>query len=406
MSSREEILELLARLTRPAERADAISLLTRVLGCEETLILIRDPNAGELIPAPGFPQTLPNARAWRDALERGPVPGTWRAEVCSPIHRRAMEAMIVRPDEDCALALLGGAPDRAVLPQIDGVLRIAAAALRNEHIAAVKEAELRAALKATADVAQLALALDQARGELRSTVDALVERTTELTQFNSDLQRLSYVISHDLQEPLRMISTFGQLLRRKYDGELDADAHEYLAYMIDGAKRMKALIEDVLAYSRVGDPENRPFGRVGMADALKTALVNLQLPIGETSAVITSSDLPVVRGDEIQMVRLFQNLIGNAIKYRSDEPPRIHVSAARTDGEWVFCVEDNGIGVESPYVEHVFGMFKRLHGSDIPGTGMGLAICRRIVERHGGRIWIEPPRERGTKVCFTMPATE
>jgi light-regulated signal transduction histidine kinase (bacteriophytochrome) len=312
----------------------------------------------------------------------------------------------VRPDDDCALAALGGAPDQAILEQAGAVLRIAAAALRNEHIAAVKAAELLAARKATADVAQLALALDQARGELRDTIDALVDRTTELTQFNSDLQRFSYVISHDLQEPLRMISTFGQLLRRKYDGELDADAHEYLGYMVDGAKRMKALIEDVLAYSRTGNPESHRFGRVEMADALKTALVNLQVPIDETSAVITSSDMPVVRGDEIQMVRLFQNLIGNAIKYRSDQPPRIHVSAARTDGQWMFCVEDNGIGVEPPYVEHVFGMFKRLHGSDIPGTGMGLAICRRIVERHGGRIWIEPSRERGTKVCFTIPAAE
>lgn len=192
--------------------------------------------------------------------------------------------MILRPDEACALAALGGATDAAIPGHVGPMLRIAAAALRNEHIAAVKEAELVAARKAAADVEMLARALDQARGDLRNTVDALVDRTTELTQFNSDLQKFSYVVSHDLQEPLRTISTFGQLLQRKYDGQLDADAHEYLTYMIDGARRMKALIEDVLAYSRVCDPENRPFGSVRMADAFKTALVNLQLPIDETSA--------------------------------------------------------------------------------------------------------------------------
>jgi len=403
---RDELLEISARLTRPEGRAEAIAQLVRVLECEEAVIFIRDPDARELIPAPGFPQTLPEARTWRQALKRSPPPGIWRARVCSPVRKQPVDATIVRPDEACALAALGGSTDPALLAQAVPVLQITAAALLNEHVACIKEAELAAARKATSDATELARALDQARGELRNTVDALVDRTTELTQFNSDLQRFSYVISHDLQEPLRMIASFGQLLRRKYDGKLDAEAQEYLGYMIEGAKRMKALIEDILTYARVGDPEKRPFARVEMADALKTALVNLQFSITETSAIVTSSELPAVRGIEIQMVQLFQNLIGNSIKYRSEETPRIHISASRADGEWMFCVEDNGIGVEPAYREHVFGMFKRLHARDIPGTGIGLAICRRIVERHGGRIWLEQARPRGTRVCFTMPAID
>jgi signal transduction histidine kinase len=406
LSIRDELLEISARLTRPEGRAEAIAQLARVLECEEAIIFIRDPDARELIPAPGFPQTLPEARMWRQALKQSPPPGSWRARVCSPVRKQQLDATILRPDEACALAALGGSTDPALLAQAGPVLRITAAALLNEHVACIKEAELAAARKATSDAAELARALDQARGELRNTVDALVDRTTELTQFNSDLQRFSYVISHDLQEPLRMIANFGQLLRRKYDGKLDAEAHEYLGYMIDGAKRMKALIEDILTYARVGDPEKRPFDRVEMADALKTALINLQFSISETSAAVTSSELPAVRGIEIQMVQLFQNLIGNAIKYRSEETPRIHISASRAGGEWMFCVEDNGIGVEPAYLEHVFGMFKRLHASNIPGTGIGLAICRRIVERHGGKIWLEPARPRGTRVCFTMPAID
>jgi signal transduction histidine kinase len=236
--------------------------------------------------------------------------------------------------------------------------------------------------------------------------DYLVERKKSeeaLERSNEDLERFAYAASHDLKEPLRLIGSYVQLLKKRYAGEMGEDADEYINYVVSSVKRMDELIGDLLAYSRVGTSE-RNFEENDCEAILKWTIMNLQMAINETGALVTYDPLPTVCGDQSQMVQLFQNLLSNAIKYRGEEPPRIHVSAVRQKDEWVFSVRDNGLGIDPKYHKQVFGIFKRLHGRERPGTGIGLAICQRIVERHGGRLWVESEPGRGSTFFFTIPA--
>jgi len=238
----------------------------------------------------------------------------------------------------------------------------------------------------------------------RRAEERLGKLNGELRRSNEELQQFAYVASHDLQEPLRMVSSYTQLLQEVYGEQLDEDAHKWIHYAVDGANRMQRLIEDLLSYSRVAT-KGHDFERVDSHAALGQALVNLQQGIEESEAIVTNSDLPEVSADPVQLVQLFQNLIGNAIKYRSDIPPHVHVTAARRDGLWEFAVSDNGIGIDARFQERVFAIFQRLHTRrEYPGTGIGLAICRRIVERHGGTIWFESEPGHGTIFRFTLLA--
>ena len=234
--------------------------------------------------------------------------------------------------------------------------------------------------------------------------EALVRQARDLARSNADLQHFAYVTSHDLQEPLRMIASFAELLAQRYRGKLDTDADEFIGYIIGGAQRMDALIRDLLAYSRVVNTEGIAYHPVEMEGTLHWARMNLQKVIGETGATITHDKLPVVLGDQVQLVQLLQNLISNAIKYRSEEKPLIHLSAERSDAEWIISVRDNGIGIAPEYHDRIFGVFKRLHGRDYPGTGIGLAICKAVVEKHGGRIWVESQAGQGATFRFTVAA--
>ena len=208
----------------------------------------------------------------------------------------------------------------------------------------------------------------------------------ELKRSNKELEQFAYVASHDLQEPLRMVSSFTQLLEKQYKDELDETAVEYINFAVDGAKRMQLLINDLLAYSRVTRKSNE-FEMVNLEKVLDEVLFNLEIVIDENQAIITRKSLPEIQSDYGQMVQLFQNLIGNALKYRSEETPEIHISALKEDDNWLFSVEDNGIGIESEYFEQIFQIFRRLHTHDEhKGTGIGLAITKRIVEHHSGRI--------------------
>jgi signal transduction histidine kinase len=234
------------------------------------------------------------------------------------------------------------------------------------------------------------------------TVD-LSNANAALTRSNAELEQFAYVASHDLQEPLRMISSYVQLIARRYRTRLDSDADEFIAFAVEGADRMQRMINDLLALSRIGT-RGRSFGRVATHDVLAAAVSNLQVAIDEARAAITHDPLPVLVADEGQLVQLFQNLIGNAIKFRREAPPAIHVSATDAGSEWVFAVSDNGIGIEREYFDRVFVIFQRLHGKErYPGTGIGLAICKKIVERHGGRIWVESEVGAGTRVSFSLP---
>ena len=230
------------------------------------------------------------------------------------------------------------------------------------------------------------------------------ERTADLRRSNEDLQQFAYVSSHDLQEPLRTIISYTQLLEHRYGKSLDADAREFMAYVVDAAQRMSVLINDLLSYSRVVNVESLPLRPVSVPGVVEAVRLNLLKAINESAATVTYTDLPSVLGDETRLVQLFQNLIGNAIKYRGPDPPRIHISAEDLGDEWLFSVSDNGIGIDPAYHERVFGLFKRLHGRDVPGTGLGLAICRKIAEKHHGKIWVESELGKGSVFRFTLPA--
>lgn len=239
--------------------------------------------------------------------------------------------------------------------------------------------------------------------ERKRAEELLLRQAEELRRSNAELQQFAYVASHDLQEPLRMVSSFTQLLARRYRGRLDADADDFIAYAVDGANRLQTLINDLLAYSRVG--RQGPALELVDCDAVvDRAIESLQMAIAESGATVTHDPLPTVRADASQLVQVFLNLIGNAVKYRSAEPPQIHVSAERGAAEWIFSVCDNGIGVEPQYAERIFIIFQRLHSrEEFSGSGIGLAICKKIVERHGGRIWVESLPGRGSRFMFTIP---
>ncbi len=237
----------------------------------------------------------------------------------------------------------------------------------------------------------------------RELEEKLKRQSEALARSNRDLEEFAYVASHDLQEPLRMVVSFTQLLSRRYKGRLDAEADEFIAFAVDGAKRMQRLINDLLAYSRL-DRREAGAASASAADAVEAALASLQTLIKETEARVEVGPLPLVRVDPGQLGQLFQNLIGNAIKFRApDRPPVIRIGAERDGTLWRFRVEDNGIGVDPRYFEKVFVIFERLHGMEVPGTGIGLALCRKIVGRHGGKIWIESEKGRGAVLCFTLP---
>lgn len=239
--------------------------------------------------------------------------------------------------------------------------------------------------------------------ERQRAEQVLAERSRELARSNAELERMAYVASHDLQEPLRMVASYVQLLERRYTGQLDADAHEFIGYAVDGAKRMQALIDDLLAISRV-DTKARPMQAVNLNDVLATALRSLRIAIEESGARIDAAQLPAVRGDAAQLAQLFQNLLANAFKF-CREAPRVAITAEQDGAMWRISVRDNGIGIAPEYRARVFGMFQRLHGvRAYPGTGIGLAICQKIVERHGGAIHAEGAQDGGSVFVFTLPA--
>jgi hypothetical protein len=258
----------------------------------------------------------------------------------------------------------------------------------------------------------------QAENQLRQTL-------ADLARSNTDLERFAYVASHDLREPLRMVTSFVQLLAERYRGQLDADADEFIGFAVDGAQRMERLINDLLAYSRVG-AHGAPPQPIDADVALDDALWNLDLAITDAGAIVTHDPLPTVMADPIQLTQLFQNLISNAVKFRGSAPPLVHVSAMREGkgageqggkgageisplqpGEWRFSVRDNGIGIDPKDHARIFGVFQRLHSrEEYPGTGIGLAVCQRIVERHGGRIWVESQLGQGTTFYFTLPNSD
>jgi PAS domain S-box-containing protein len=242
----------------------------------------------------------------------------------------------------------------------------------------------------------------EAEAELRRAHNELERKAAELERSNAELGQFAYVASHDLQEPLRMVSSYTQLLVRRYGERFDGDAREFMAYVVDGAARMKQLIEDLLAYSRVGT-RGREYHQVAVETSLRRAIGNLRAAIEEAGAAVTYDAMPTLEADDLQLTQLFQNLIGNALKFRSASVPRIHIFSKEKEHEWEFGVQDNGIGIEAQYFERIFMVFQQLHNKgEYPGTGIGLAICKKVVERHGGKVWVESQPGAGTTFHFTL----
>lgn len=250
----------------------------------------------------------------------------------------------------------------------------------------------------TAAAHVLAAAIERKRNEETLSIQA-----RELARSNAELEHFAHIASHDLQEPLRMVASYTQLLARRYKGRLDSDADEFIDFAVEGAVQMQRLISDLLAYSRVGS-RGSPLVPTSCEVVLARTLANLQVAVEESAAVITHDPLPSVDGDMVQLVQLFQNLIANAIKFRSQEPPQIHIGAREAGEEWIFSVRDNGIGIDPKDFDRIFVIFQRLHGKmEYPGTGIGLTICKKIVERHKGRIWVDSQPGRGATFLFALP---
>ena len=238
--------------------------------------------------------------------------------------------------------------------------------------------------------------------ERKQMEERLKQITDEMQCSNTELEQFAYVISHDLQEPLRMVSSYTQLLAKRYSNKLDADADEFIAYAVDGAKRMQTLLHDLLEYSRVGT-RGKPFSLVNCEHIVEQAMANLKIAIEECGASVSYDVLPTIMGDEGQLVRLFQNLIGNAIKFRQEEAPQVYISAQRRKNMVTFSVKDNGIGIDREHSQSIFEIFRRLHTKEeYPGTGMGLAICKKIVERHGGHISVQSQLGQGSTFYFSV----
>jgi len=267
------------------------------------------------------------------------------------------------------------------------------------------EARDSALVKAQTDLQRHVVDLQKEVSDRQRAEKGLAEKTAELQRSNAELEQFAYVASHDLQEPLRMVSSYTQLLARRYKDRLDGDALEFIGYAVDGVNRMQTLIRDLLQYSRVGT-RGKPLNAVECEPVFVDAVKNLQAAIEESGARISHDPLPTVMADDTQLGQLFQNLIGNAIKYRDSKPPEVHMGCKKDGTHWLFFVRDNGIGIDPQYAERIFIIFQRLHAKgEYQGTGIGLSVCKKIVERHGGRIWVESAVGQGATFYFTLPAS-
>jgi len=249
-----------------------------------------------------------------------------------------------------------------------------------------------------------ALHEQQLRQQRREAEETLAQKVKELARSNQDLEQFAYVASHDLQEPLRMVAAYTQLLAEKYKGKLDEQADKYIHYAVDGATRMQTLVQDLLAFSRAGR-EGTEMSTTDCNIVVQQALLNLEAAVRDSGTQVKCMTLPTIHASGAQLRQVFQNLIGNAIKFRKPEPPVVQITAQKEGNEWLISIADNGIGISSDYLNDIFVIFHRLHTRDeYPGNGIGLAICKRIIERHGGRIWVESEKGNGTTFKFSLPA--
>ncbi len=403
-------IELVTPLTGPPElRFEAARLLGEHLGAADLLLFVTDPELGASLPPLGFPQTLQGGRLWRAFIQTCLRAGTAEAQLCYPTALDSRIAHGWAADDETVLVLFDGTPDHNRVAAVCSLLPLLGALYRNERMAFSAAGQAKVARESAAHAKKLADALDYIRAELQTALavqqEQIAERKKaeeELANSNAALERFAHTAAHDLQEPLRTIHSYAELLSHRFDADLTGDGQRFINFITTGAKRMEALIRALLRYA---EASSAPIvlEPVDIEETLRSAKENLRVTFDESGASLTHGKLPTVLGDPMQILQLFQNILSNALKYRSEKVPCILVSAQIQGKNAVFSITDNGIGISHEYHKTIFVSFQRLHGKEYSGTGLGLASCQRIVERHGGRLWVESEIGKGSTFYFMLP---
>ena len=407
-----DIVTLAASLVGEDRRAGAARELADLIGAEHVVFFVADPEINVLLAARGFPQILPEPTAWRAFLEK--IQQTGRCDgPLTYLDQEEDHPCIGLGGPGAAIVLIGGAPDPATFEDILRLLPLISAVFSSEHIATNARAVSLLARNAVKGLREQAKSLEQTRRiaseDLRARRQAemqLEAKAKELERSNEDLQQFAAVASHDLQEPLRMVTNYLSLVEHRAAKDLDEKARSHIAYAIDGATRMSKLIRALLEFAQVGTAE-RDFTMVPMEVVVREAIHNLSQRIADTKARVTVGEMPSLFGAHVLLVQLIQNLVGNAVKFsRPGLAPAVEVTAVRSGDVWEIAVADNGIGIDVLHLEKIFGVFKRLHRIDeYEGTGIGLATCRRIATIHHGRIWVESQKGVGSRFVVALPAS-
>lgn len=406
-------IDLVAPLTGdPDLRYEAARALATHLGAGDLLLFVSDPQLGVPLPPVGFPQTLHGGRSWRAFVQACLKNGAAEGELFYPT---ALDRRVARgwsaPDQTVLVLLDGNIHDERVT-EVRRLLPIIGALFRRERVAFSAAGQAQVARESAAHAKELADALDDVRAELQAALAVQQQQITELKKAedelanaNAALERFAHTAAHDLQEPLRTINSYAQLLSRHFRAELKGDGPTFIDFITDGAQRMHALVRSLLSYA---EASSIPIvlEPVNVEVILRSTEANLRAALDQTGATLTHDALPIILGNPIQLGQLFQNILSNALKYRSQATPRIHVSALLQGKEAVISISDNGMGISAEHHETIFVSFNRLHGREYSGTGLGLATCQRIIERHGGRIWVKSEVGKGSTFCFTLPLAD
>ena len=412
-----DIITLASALVIESQRVGAAAELARLVGAEHLIFFVADEEIDVLIAARGFPQLLPGPAAWKPFLEEVRRSGRCDGQLPYPDIDKQCPC-IGLGDGGIAVVFIGGSPDPAIFDGILRLLPLIGATFAAERIAINARGVTLLARNAVKGFQDQAKTLEQtrriasedlrARRQVESQLEVkaleLEAKALELERSNEDLQHFATVASHDLQEPLRMVTNYLSLVEHRAAKDLDEKARTYIAYAVEGATRMSKLIRALLSFAQVGSGE-RVFTMVPLEVVVNEAIFNLSQRIADTKAHITTGELPSIFGAHVLLVQLIQNLVGNAIKFsRPGVTPAVEVTATSTENAWEIAVSDNGIGIDAAHIEKIFGVFKRLHRADeYEGTGIGLATCRRIATIHRGRIWVESHKGVGSRFVVTIP---
>lgn len=411
MEQLADIMIAVGKMTIATKRQAVAQDLARMVGAADLVIFIADPSIDAMIPAPGFPQTLPKALQWHDLIE-GAVGGTSAvATLAYPTHEHSTSALAQAISQQGVVVFLGGEPISCNVAILCSCLVTSVALFVSEQRVNNSLAITQLARNSAAQLREQAAAVEEARRaahnsliELQKAEVAREQQARELERSNRDLQQFAVLVSHDLQEPLRMVSTHLSIIQARYLDQIPVAARSSLQRAFSGAQRMARLIRSLLGYAQVGVTK-RELIPVAMDAVVQEALANLQTRVTETNARIEVSSMPTVRGDSILLIQLVQNLVGNALKYiRTGSIPHIRINAdGQVDGPWIISVTDNGIGIEEKDRKRIFEAFQRVHSnSEYEGTGIGLATCRRIVEMHNGSLGVTSTVGVGSTFTFTL----